>query len=228
MKISLCLLVSNELKGCQIDVPQLPVHAFDEVFAIDAGSTDGTVDYLESRGIPVHRQPKKGLNAAYIHAVEMASCDAVVVFFPKGTLPVDDLLKFRPLLEQGCDLVVASRNISGGGNEEDGRVLKPRKWSVMALGALAALLWRREGHYVRDVLHGVKGFTVSGFRKIDPLDHGLSIDLEMVIRSYRLRLKRAEFATVERPRSWGETSFKFLPTGWALAKYLWYEVRRRP
>lgn len=227
MRLSLCLLVSNELEGCRMDVPNLPLEDFEEVYAVDPGSTDGTIDYLESRGISVHRQTKPGLNAAYIDAVRLSSCDAVVVFFPKGTLPVEDVLKFRPLLEQDYDLVIASRNVTGGKNEEDGRFLKPRKWSVLMLAYLAALLWRREGYLVRDVLHGVKGFSVNGFRKLDPVDTGLSIDLEMVIRSYKFRLKRAEFPTTEHPRSWGTTHFKFLPTGMKLLKYLWREVWRK-
>ncbi len=227
MRLSLCLLVSNELEGCKMDVPNLPLEDFEEVYAVDPGSTDGTIDYLESRGIRVHRQTKPGLNAAYIDAVRLSSCDAVVVFFPKGTLPVEDVLKFRPLLEQDYDLVIASRNVAGGKNEEDGKFLKPRKWSVLMLAYLAALLWRREGYLVRDVLHGVKGFSVIGFKRIDPLDTGLSIDLEMVIRSYKFRLKRTEFPTTEHPRSWGTTHFKFLPTGMKLVKYLWLEMWRK-
>ena len=58
VKISLCLLVWNELEGCKIDVPNLPRDSFEETYAVDGGSTDGTVEYLESQGIPVYRQPK--------------------------------------------------------------------------------------------------------------------------------------------------------------------------
>ena len=54
-------MVWNELDGCKMDVPRLPRDAFDEIYAVDGGSTDGTVAYLESQGITVHRQPKKGL-----------------------------------------------------------------------------------------------------------------------------------------------------------------------
>lgn len=53
MKVSLCLIVWNELQGCQLDVPKLPRDAFDEIFAVDGGSTDGTIEYLESQGIKV-------------------------------------------------------------------------------------------------------------------------------------------------------------------------------
>lgn len=228
MKISLCLLVWNELKGCKIDVPNLPREEFDEIYAVDGGSTDGTVEYLQTQGITVYRQPKKGLNAAYIHAVEMSSCDAVVVFFPKGTISVSTLKNFRACLESGIDLVVASRNIGGARNEEDKSLIKPRKWGVLCLALVAALFWRREGYMVRDVLHGYKGFTVSGFRKIAPVDYGLSIDIEMVVRSYRLGLKRAEFPVTEIARPFGATKFKIFPTGMKLLKYLWCEFNRKP
>lgn len=227
MRISLCLIVWNELEGCKIDVPSLPKSDFDEVYAVDGGSTDGTVEYLEHQGIPVYRQPKKGLNAAYIHAADKSTCDAVVVFFPKGTISPNSLLQFRPLLNDGCDLVVASRDIKGARNEEDERLFKPRKWGVLALALLAALIWRREGYFVRDVLHGYKGFTLLGFNKMAIRDYGLSIDIEMVVRSYRLRLKRAEFPIVETPRNFGETHFKILPVSIKLIKYLWWEWNRK-
>ena len=227
MKVSLCLIVWNELQGCQGDVPQLPLSAFDEVYAVDGGSTDGTVDYLENAGIPVYRQPKPGLNAAYVYANEIASGDAVVVFFPKGTLPIADLLKFRTLFEKGYGFVVASRQIQGAVNEEDFYFWKPRKWAVWLLGACAALVWRREGVWIRDVLHGFKGWKKSAFYEMHILNHGLSIDIEMVVRAYKLRIKRIEFATVERFRGYGNTHFKIWPTGKRLLSYLWFELRRR-
>ncbi|TGU70209.1 glycosyltransferase [Geomonas terrae] len=227
MKISLCLLVWNELEGCKIDVPRLPVGQFHEVYAVDGGSTDGTVEYLESKGIPVYQQPKKGLNAAYIHSVEKSTGDAVVVFFPKGTICPSTLLDFEPHFKAGYELVVASRNIEGGRNEEDSALFKPRKWGVLGLATFAALIWRREGHAIKDVLHGYKGFSVSGFKRMNPVDHGLSIDIEMVIRSYRLRIKRCEFPVHEVARPFGESNFKILPTAKRLLKYLWWEMRRR-
>lgn len=226
MKVSLCLVVWNELEGCKVDVPRLPRQAFDEIYAVDGGSSDGTVEYLESQGIRVHPQPKKGLNAAYVHANRVSTCDAVVAFLPKGTTPVEDLLKFRRFFAEGHDLVVASRQVAGSVNEEDQHLWRPRKWAVRCLAIAAALVWRREGHWVRDVLHGFKGWTCSAFDRMRVLETGLSIDLEMVVRSYRLRMKRAEFPTVETPRAQGESHFKMWPTGKKLAAYLWFELRR--
>jgi len=226
MKITLCLIVWNELQGCQADVPQLPIQEFDEVFAVDGGSTDGTVEYLERAGIPIYRQPKRGLNAAYVHANHIATGDAVVVFFPKGTLPCEDILKFRRLFEQGYDLVVASRQIKGSVNEEDSHFFRPRKWAVWGFGALAAIMWCRDGVWIRDVLHGFKGWRRSAFEKMNILDHGLSIDIEMVVRAYKLRLSRTEFPTKEFSRGYGDTHFKIWPTGKKLFSYFWFELFR--
>src|SRR5262245_21574509 len=98
---ALVLIVWNELEGCKLDVPRLPRRDFDEVFAIDGGSTDGTVEYLQSEGIPVHRQRKKSLNAAYAEAAAVAQSQAVVVFFPKGTIDPAAASEFCRFLDAG-------------------------------------------------------------------------------------------------------------------------------
>ncbi len=227
MKISLCLLTRNELPGCRIDVPRLPRGIFHEVYAVDGQSTDGTIAYLESQGIPVHPQPKKGLNAAYVHAARVATGDAVVVFFPKGTIDPETLRAIPPLLKSGNALVIASRKIAGGENEEDSHWWRPRKWAVLTLALGVSLLWRRDGYRVRDVLHGVKGFRLDAFRRMQLLEHGISVDVEMVIAAYRLRLPRAEFPVKESARAYGQTNFRMWPTGKALLRYLWLELFRR-
>ena len=226
MKISLCLIVWNELEGCKNDVPLLPRDEFDEIYAIDGGSKDGTVDYMESQGIPVYRQPKPGLNAAYVHAVERSTCDAVVVFFPKGTIDTKCVVNISHKLQSGYELVIASRNIKGGRNEEDHKLFKPRKWGVIILALLAAAIWHREGFWVRDILHGVKGFTIEGFKRMKISDKELTIDLEMAIRSYRHRISRIEIPVQERHRMAGTTHFKIISTAINLGKFMFCELKR--
>jgi len=41
---------------------------------------------LESQGIPVLRQPKRSINAAYAHAVALCKTETLVIFFPKARL----------------------------------------------------------------------------------------------------------------------------------------------
>jgi hypothetical protein len=226
VRLTLCLLTWNELEGCRIDVPKLPLDDFDEVYAIDAGSTDGTCEFLAAAGIPVYWQELPGYNGAYVCAFRQCTTDALVMFHPKGCIDPCTLRRFRPLFEGGYDLVIASRRLPGGRNEEDDRLLKPRKWFVAALGRLVSLLWRREGYRVRDVLHGYRGMRREAFFAMNPIPSGVSMDLEMVVRSYKRQTRRTEFPVEEAARAAGVTHFPAISTGHKLLRYLWIELSR--
>jgi len=226
LRLSLCLLTWNEIDGCRLDVPKLPLQEFDEVYAVDADSYDGTVEYLESRAIKVHRQPVRGYNQAYLCAFQNCTTDALVMFHPKGNIDPNEVAKFRAFFEQGYDLVVASRMIDGSQNEEDDRLVRPRKWFVLGLGILSALIWRRKGPIIWDVLHGFRGMRVQRFFAIEPLDTGLSIDLEMVVRGYRRGYRMTEFPVAEKKRVAGKTHFSAFPTGKRLLAYILHELKR--
>lgn len=222
--VSLCFIAWNEEQGCEIDLPLIDPTLFDEVFAIDGGSTDKTVSVFERFNIPVYRQRTRGLNSAYWQAVETATSDHVIVFFPKGTISPSILPRFKDHLLNGAELVIASRMAEGGRNEEDGHWLKPRKWGIRCLALFSALMWRREGPMVWDVLHGVKAFSRRAFLAMNPSGTGITIDLEMVVRAYRLRISRVEFPVIEESRPFGITKFKILPTSIKLAKFLLSEM----
>jgi glycosyltransferase involved in cell wall biosynthesis len=226
VRLTLCLLTWNEIDGCRHDVPRLPIDQFEEVYAIDGGSTDGTCEYLTSFGIPVHRQELPGYNGAYVSAFRRCTTDALLMFHPKGSIDPTTVLQVRTLLEHGADLVIASRLMAGGANEEDDRLFKPRKWFVEGLGLAASLVWKREGQRIRDVLHGYRAMRRDAFFAISPLATGVSMDLEIVVRCYKKRLRRVEFPVQERPPLSGETHFKAFPTGAKLLRYLWFELGR--
>lgn len=227
MRIGLCLLTLNEINGCKQAVPLLNLDQFNEVFAIDAGSTDGTVEYIRNNNINCYLQEIPGYNGAYISAFKKCQSDALVLFHPKGSIDPSETLKFRAFLEQRYDLVVASRMIKGGKNEEDAQLLKPRKWFVILLAVIAGILWRREGNMIWDVLHGLRAMGKEAFFAIEPIENGVSVDLEIVVRSYRKRMKRIEFPVQETARVGGESHFKAFPTGKRLLKYIWFELFRR-
>ncbi len=226
MRVALILITWNELDGCKHDVPLIDRSKFDEIFCIDGGSKDGTVQYLEEQGIPVYRQTAKGLNQACKDGVAHCTCDAFVFFHPKGSIPVKDTYKFRKYFEKGYEFVVGSRMMKGAHNEEDEKLFRPRKWFVLCLGLMAKIFFKREGNTVWDTLHGFRGMTVDAFNRCDITDMSPSIDIEMVCRSYKLGLKRIEFPTNERQRIAGDSHFKAFATGKKLLKYFFFEVRR--
>lgn len=226
--VALCLVTWNEIVGCQHDVPLIDRSKFDYVFCVDGGSTDGTVEYLTEQKIPVIRQTSKGINQAYKDGAKFCGCDNIIYFLPKGTVPVTDTYKFRAYFDQGYDVVVASRMMKGAVNEEDSQILKPRKWFVLGLGLLSKILFKRDrGNTIWDTLHGFKGVNVEAFKAMDISDKSPSIDIEIICRSYKLKLKRIEFPTQESARLAGETHFKAFSAGSKMLQYIFWEIGRK-
>jgi len=224
VKVALCLITWNEIDGVKRDVPLIERSKFDQIYCIDGGSTDGTVEYLQSQGIPAYRQSAKGLNQACWDGAEKCACDAFVFFHPKGTIPVADTYKFRNYFEQGYEFVVGSRMMKGAHNEEDSKLFKPRKWFVLCTGLAAKILFKREGNSVWDTLHGFRGMMREAFLRMPKTDGKCTIDMEMVCQSYKQHMKRIEFPTSETSRLGGATHFKACSTGKQILKCLWQEI----
>lgn len=221
MQISLCLLTWNELVGCQHDVPLLPRELFAETFAVDAGSADGTVEYLRRSGIRVISQSERSYNAAYREAIATYRGDAIVFFHPKGTIDPKSLIEVAQALRRGHDLVIASRMLQESQNEEDSKLIRHRKWFGQALSIAASLKWNRGGSgRLTDPLHGYRGcsreFTDS--LRLNPV--GVTADLEMVRHAYMTSARCLEIPVAESVRGDGGTHFPALTTGRQLLRYL--------
>lgn len=227
MTIGLCLLTWNEIDGCRHDVPLIDRSKFDQIYCIDGGSTDGTVEYLKEEGIKVYQQSGKGYNTACKDAADKCECDAFIIFHPKGSVPVEDTYKFRKFFDSGYEFVIASRMGEGAHNEEDENMLRPRKWFVICLGAVAKFLYKKEGNTTWDILHGFRGMTKRAFSMMNVSDFPMSFDIETCCRSYKYRIKRIEFPTYEKKRLAGETHFKAFSAGWNFIKYVIWEYFRK-
>ena len=154
-----------------------------------------------------------------------------MIFHPKGSIDPGIVLTFRPYLQHGYDLVIASRIVPGS-SQRRGRPTAAAAQVVRARGMalIAALLWKREGPIIWDVLHGCRGMKRDAFQLIEPLPQGVSIDLEMVVRSYRCGLRQVEFPVAEKPRLSGVNSLSGMADRESVAALgLWRErVRSQP
>ena len=84
MKVTLIFLTLNEIEGLKGVFHKIPLAAFDEVFAVDGGSTDGTAEFFAEKGIPVHQQEVKGRGEAFRVAFRKSTGDALVFYSPDG------------------------------------------------------------------------------------------------------------------------------------------------
>lgn len=221
MSTALCLLVWNEAHGCQEELPKIDFSIFDQVFAIDGGSTDGTVEILQEAGINVHQQRKPSYNAAYIDALNTFTTDSIILYHPKGTIDPQSLNIMVSLLEQGNDLVIASRMIAGAINEEDDQLIRHRKWFGEGLALASSLRWnRKKMRKISDPLHGYRGCSRAFADSLQLRPRGVTGDLEMVHHAYSTGARVAEFPIQENVRPEGTTHFPAYRTGKQLIKYL--------
>ena len=230
MRIVLILLVRNERDCLEILFDKIPPagpnSGYDSLVAVDGGSTDGTVKFLENRKVPVIAQSKGGRGEAFQHAFRRFDTDAYLFFSPDGNEAISDLPKFRPLLESGADIVIASRMMVGARNEEDDQVLRARKWANKAFNALANLLFRRSGPYITDSINGYRAITHVAAEKLQLDASDYTIEYQMTIRALNAGLNIVEFPTIEGNRVAGVTGATSIPTGIRFIRRLWLEWRK--
>jgi glycosyltransferase involved in cell wall biosynthesis len=229
MRVALCLLTYNERPCLEQIFPLIPEPSpdsgFDQLVAIDGGSIDGTAEYYRERAIQVIGQSRRGRGDAFLLAFEQVNADGYIFFSPDGNEDAQDLPKFKPLLESGADLVIASRMMRGAVNEEDIHLLKPRKWANNSLNLMANVLFRKVGPFVTDSINGYRAVSRRAAEelKLNALDY--TIEYQMTIRALKKRMAIVEFPTREGPRVAGVTGAPSLPTGLRFLKRLWAELQ---
>ena len=224
MRISLVFITKNEEVGLSAILPEMNFSLFDQVYAIDAHSHDGTSELFVQHGISVYQQTIPGLGGATLEARKHCTTDAMVFFHPDGNENHKDLFKFIDHLHLGYELVIASRMIKGSYNEDDDRIFKWRKWANLGFALIANTLFGSRNCRVTDVVQGFRAMTCKAFDLLELDQLNCTIDFQMVIRALKARLKIAEFPTIEGHRIAGATNFASIPTGIAELKMLWREI----
>lgn len=228
MRIGLVILNRNEQEALPQVLPRLDKDAVDLVFAVDGNSTDRSVEILEQHGIDVLGQRSPGRGEAFRLAFEHARnlVDALIFFSPDGNEDPADVPRFRPLLESGADMVIASRMMPGAVNEEDHQRIRLRKWANLAFNQMAFRTWGRGQSKITDPINGYRAITVAAWDRLQPDGPGYTIEYQTSIRAYQLGLRVAEFPTVEGQRLGGESNATAIDTGMRFLRLYSSEVRR--
>jgi glycosyltransferase involved in cell wall biosynthesis len=189
------------------------------VLVVDGGSTDGTPDVVRSLGFPVMRQEGRGLGRAVATGLENTHSDIVVVLDADGSHDPGDIPRLLSKLEEGFDLVVASRYSEG---PADAGMLSLRRRStsrddtpVRAFGnrIFTSLCRSLHGVPIHDVLNGFKAFrrSILGVVSLDRSDQ--DHDVELVIQAARAGLRLSEVPIVEHRRIAGRSKVRALYHG---------------
>jgi dolichol-phosphate mannosyltransferase len=181
------------------------------LLVVDDGSPDGTgeiADQLAAAdpGITVlHRAEKQGLGPAYIAGFEYAlDHNAAVIFEMDADFSHDpaDLSRLLEAVDDGADVAIGSRYITGGGVEDWPwhRRLLSRGGNIYARAMLRTT--------VNDMTAGFRAFSAAALRRLDFVEceaSGYGFQVEMAWRASRRGLVIREVPIIFRDRTRGKS-----------------------
>lgn len=131
--IVLLLPTLNELQGLKATLPYIDRSLVDDIFVIDGGSKDGTVEYAMEMGVTIASQLRRGLHHAVYDTAITLPHDYIIEFSPDGNCKVEQLSELIAKIGEGYDHVVVSRYLDHAVSEDDHVVSAFGNWMYSRL-----------------------------------------------------------------------------------------------
>lgn len=235
MKTTLLVMALNEIDGMKAVMPKVRPEWVDQIVVCDGGSTDGTAEWARARGYTVHVQRKRGFRQGYYEVWPLIEGDAVITFSPDGNAIPEKIPELRARLEDGCDMVIASRYKDDAESEDDDLVTGFGNW--LFTGTVNVLFGAR----YTDVMVIYRGFRKDLIRRLG-LDEDDAYALEeklflcgprgtsweplLSVRAHKYGYRVEEIAASEPKRIGGERKLRVVSWGGAYYTQFWREFFR--
>lgn len=202
MTVSMVLPCLNEVKSLQLYLPDFVSRGFHQLIILDGGSTDGSIEYAASMGCQIVKQTRKGLRAAYLDVYDQLTGDLVITFSPDGNSLTEAIQPLIAKLEEGYDMVIASRYKDGARSYDDTLLTGAANWTFTRLISLygfrytdAMVMFRG---YRREVPEKL-GLTLNRGEAYEANSAGRYVSWEslMSIRAAKARMRIAEIPADE-------------------------------
>lgn len=207
MKSTLVIFTLNEIEAATKLFNRIPFDKFDEAFVIDGGSTDGTVEFFQGKGIPVIKQGLRGHGEAYKLGLKKSTNDLIVFFGCDGNNQPEDIPLLIKEIERGSDLAIASR-FTRDSRSLDATLI--RKFGNRLFVFLVNMRWHVR---LTDVFNEFRAIRREAVEKLGLKNSYFDLELEMVIKAIKNKLKLAEVPTVEQYRIGGEAKLSTMRDG---------------
>ncbi|MBA4063581.1 MAG: histidinol phosphate phosphatase [Isosphaera sp.] len=220
-KCTVTLLVPtlNEIAGMRAIMPLVRREWVDQILILDGGSTDGTVEYAREHGYEVHVQREPGIRQGYMEVLPRVRGDVLLTFSPDGNSIPELLPALIAKIDEGYDMVIASRYKPPARSADDDRVTAFGNWLFTRTVNLL-----HGGRYT-DAMVIYRAYRTRLIRELE-LDQdrwhrtperlfGCRISWEPLLsaRAARRGLKVAEIPGDEPPRVGGERKLRVLRWG---------------
>ncbi len=214
MKVTLIGATWNEFEAASAVLPKIDRTVVDEIIIVDAGSTDGTVEFCKSQGYTVFQQIEPGYGSAIKEAVARARGDIIIEFPPDGNSMPERIPDVVRKLQEGYDFVIASRYKDGAKSEDDDFLTTIGNWGFTFVTNM--LFWSS----YTDSLVGFRGYYKKSYDKLHMTARGLDWSIQMPIQFRKKRMRVADIPADEPKRIGGVRKMKPFKTGWRILKTL--------
>lgn len=128
LPLTIFLPTLNEAEGLKVVLPRILAQNPAQVIVSDGNSKDETCKVAASMGAEVYVQKERGIRHAYIEAWPMITQPHVITMSPDGNCIPEDIPRLFAKMQEGYDMVVASRYGKDAGSEDDDLVTGFGNW----------------------------------------------------------------------------------------------------
>ena len=226
--VTLVVPTWNEIEGMKAIMPRIRREWVDQIIILDGGSTDGTIEWARDNGYEVHVQTEPGIRQAYMEVLPKVRGDVILTFSPDGNSIPDLLPELIAKIDEGYDMVIASRYLPPAKSADDDWITAFGNWlftktvNVLHGGRYtdAMVIYRA----YRTRLVGELQLDQDRWYRTPEWLFRCRISWEplLSVRAARRRLKVAEIPGDEPPRLGGERKLRILRWG---ASYYFQFIR---
>ncbi len=229
MKTTLFVLTYNEIEGIKAIMPRIKKEWVDEIIVVDGGSTDGTLEYAKEQGYVTYVQKKKGIRHAYIEGIPLVKTDYIISFSPDGNSVPEAIPNLIKKIEEGNDMVIASRYLEHAKSHDDDFVTRFGNWLFTKLINVfhgsnytdALVIYRI---YKKSLFYELKMDTEESYNMEKWFFTTMGIEPLLSIRCAKYKKKYTEIPEDEPERIGGERKLQIIRWG---ATYLIQIIKER-
>jgi glycosyltransferase involved in cell wall biosynthesis len=214
----------------KVIMPKIKKEWYDQLIVLDGGSTDGTIEYAKQHGYFVYVQKKQGFRQAYTEVLPYIKGDIVLTLSPDGNSIPELIPELIEKMQEGYDMVIASRYLNGAKSEDDDFITAFGNWFFTKTINLlhggkytdVMVIFRA---YKTNLIYDLELHKDEGYETAEKLfNTKISWEPLLSTRAAKKKLRIAEIPGDEPPRIGGERKLEILKWG---AAYYFQFIREK-
>ena len=220
-KVSIVAVCLNEAKSILSILKNIQKNLVDEIIVVDGHSKDGTFEIVKNAGYNIMYQEGKGRGNAFKTGFKNVKGDLIVMLSTDGNERPADIKNLIEAINQGYDVVIASR--FGSGESEDITFIRNlgNRFFTMLCNIAGGL-------NIKDSMNGYRILTKEAIKKMNIEADLFDIEAEITIKAGKLGLKVKEIPTIEDLRKHGKSNLRTFKDGFIILKRIIKETLRTP